>query len=181
LISNARIYSAKSIADYMKSKGIPCTSNTVQKWIGYLAEAYIIDQVNRYSRKAKKELEQSHKIYNCDVALNSIRCSDNRYDITHNYENVVYNELLYMGYSVTVYDNNGREIDFLAEKGNMRYFVQAAYSVAEDQTYQREISAFSGTEQKDKRILITTDDIDYSTSNITHIKFKDFLTLDKLS
>lgn len=181
LISNARIYSAKSIADYMKSKGIPCTSNTVQKWISYLSEAYIIDQVNRYSRRAKKELEQSHKIYNCDVALNSIRCEDKRYDLTHNLENIVYNELLYMGYNVTVYDNNGREIDFLAEKDNLRYYVQVAYSVAEDKTYRREMSAFNGTDQMDKRILITNDDIDYSTSNVMHIRFKDFLKMDDLS
>ena len=158
LISNARIYSAKSIADYMKSNGIPCTSNTVQKWIGYLSEAYIIDQANRYSRRAKKELEQSHKLYNCDVAM----------------------ELLYMGYNVSVYDNNGREIDFLAEKGNLRYYVQVAYSVTEDKAYKREMSAFTGIAQEDKRILITNDDIDYSTSNVKHIKLKDFLMMDEL-
>ena len=180
LISNARIYSAKSITDYMKSKGIICSTNTVQKWIGYLSEAYIIDQAKRYSRKAKKELEQSHKLYNCDVALNSIRCSNNRYDLTHNMENIVYNELVYMGYDVTVYDNNGREIDFLAEKGNRRYYIQVAYSVAEDKTYQREMSAFSRTNQLDRRILITNDDIDYSTSNVEHIRLKEFLLLTSL-
>ena len=180
LISNARIYSAKSITDYMKSKGIICSTNTVQKWIGYLSEAYIIDQAKRYSRKAKKELEQSHKLYNCDVALNSIRCSNNRYDLTHNMENIVYNELVYMGYDVTVYDNNGREIDFLAEKGNRRYYIQVAYSVAEDKTYQREMSAFFGTNQLDRKILITNDDIDYSTSNVEHIRLKEFLLLTSL-
>ena len=180
LISNARIYSAKSITDYMKSKGIICSTNTVQKWIGYLSEAYIIDQAKRYSRKAKKELEQSHKLYDCDVSLNSIRCSNNRYDLTHNTENIVYNELVYMGYDVTVYDNNGREIDFLAEKGNHRYYIQVAYSVAEEKTYQREMTAFSGTNQLDRRILITNDDIDYSTSNVEHISLKDFLLLTSL-
>jgi len=180
LISNARIYSAKSIADYMKSQGIPCTSNTVQKWIGYLSEAYIIDQANRFSRRAKKKLEQSHKLYNCDVALNSIRCEDKRFDLTHNLENIVYNELLYMGYSVSVYDNNGREIDFLAEKSNLRYYVQVAYSVTEDKAYKREMSAFNGIAQEDKRIIITNDDIDYSTSNVKHIKLKDFLLMDEL-
>lgn len=180
LISNAQIYSAKSIADYMKTKGISCTSNTIQKWIMYLSEAYIIDQVKRFSRKAKKELEQSHKLYNCDVALNSLRCGNNRYDISHNMENIIYNELIYMGYEVSVYDNNGREIDFVAEKENLRYFVQVAYSVAEDKAYQREISAFSGLDQIDKKILITNDDFDYSTSNVEHIRLKDFLIKNKL-
>ena len=180
LISNSRIYSAKAISDYMKGNNISCTSNTVQKWIFYLDEAYIIDQVDRYSQKAKKVLENSHKLYNCDVAMNSIRCTNNRYDITHNLENIVYNELIYMGYKVSVYDNNGREIDFLAENGNYRYFIQVAYSVAEDKTYQREMSAFKALNQIDTKILITNDDIDYSTSNVKHIKLKDFLLMDTL-
>ncbi|SKB84553.1 hypothetical protein SAMN06296386_106167 [Lachnospiraceae bacterium] len=180
LISNSRIYSAKSIADYMKGNNTQCTSNTVQKWIYYLSEAYIIDQADRYSKKAKKFLESSHKLYNCDVALNTIRCLNNRYDITHNLENVIYNELIYMGYKISVYDNNGREIDFLAEKGNYRYFIQVAYSVAEEKAYQREMSAFNGLNQIDKKILITNDDIDYSTSNVTHLKLKDFLLLNNL-
>lgn len=180
LISNARIYSAKAIADYMKGNNTACTSNTVQKWISYLDEAYIIDQADRYSKKAKKVLENSRKLYNCDVALNSIRCPNNRYDITHNLENIVYNELIYMGYKVSVYDNNGREIDFLAEKGNYRYYIQVAYSVTEEKTYQREMSAFSGLNQLDTKILITNDDIDYSTSNVKHIKLKDFLMMDTL-
>ncbi len=180
LISNARIYSAKSIADYMNSNNNHCTSNTVQKWIYYLCEAYIIDQAERYSKKAKKKLENSHKLYNCDIALNSIRCINNRFDLTHNLENIVYNELLYMGYEISVYDNNGREIDFLAEKGNLRYYIQVAYSVAEDKAYDREMSAFKGLNQVDTKILITNDDIDYSTSNVKHIKLKDFLLMNSL-
>ena len=181
LVSNARILSAKSVADYMKGNHIPCTSNTVQKWIYYLSEAYVVDQVARYSKKAKKFLENSHKTYNCDVALNSIRCPDNRFDLTHNLENIVYHELIYMGYHVSVYDNNGREIDFLAEMGNYRYYIQVAYSVAEDKTYQREMSAFNGLSQIDTKILITNDDIDYSTSNVKHIKLKDFLLIRNLN
>ena len=55
--------------------------------------------------------------------------------------------IIYMGYKVTVYDNLGREIDFLAEKGNYRYYIQVAYSVAEEKTYQREMSAFNGLSQ----------------------------------
>ncbi len=180
LISNARIYSARAIAEHMKKSGIVCSVNTVQKWIEYLEEAYIIDQAKRYSGKAKKELEQSHKLYDCDVALNSIRCSNSRYDLSHNLENIVYNELIFMGYNVEVYDNKGREIDFLAQKNNLSYYIQVSYSVAEDATYQREMSAFSGISQNHKKILITNDELDYSTSNVTHIRLKDFLTMKDL-
>jgi len=137
---------------------------------------YIIDGVSRYSKKAKKELEQSRKIYNCDAALNSIRCRDNRYDLTHNLENIVYNELMFRGFSVTVYDNNGREIDFLAEKDRKKYFIQVAYSVVEDKAWQREFGAFSGISAIHRKIIITNDDIDFSTSAVEHIKLSAFLT-----
>ena len=180
LISNARIYSAKSIADYMNAHGVKCTANTVQKWISYLSQAYIIDQIARFSKKAKKELEQSQKLYDCDVALNSIRCMNGRFDLTHNLENIVCNELLYRKYSVTVYDNNGREIDFLAEKNGKRYFVQVAYSVQDEKAYEREFSAFKSLSQIDKKIIITNDELDYSTSNVEHIKLKDFLLAEDL-
>ena len=176
LLSNSRIYSANSISDHMAGNGISVTPNTVQKWISYLESAYIIDEVPRYSKKAKKELEQSRKIYNCDVALNSIRCRDGRYDLTHNLENIVYNELVFRGFSVTVYDNNGREIDFLAEKDQKKYFIQVAYSVVEDKAWQREFGAFSGIPATDRKIVITNDDIDYSTSAVEHIRLSEFLT-----
>lgn len=175
LISNGRLYSAKSISDHMKGNGIDVTPNTVQKWIGYLRSAYVIDEVTRYSRKAKKELEQSHKVYNCDVSLNSIRCTDGRFDLTHNLENIVYNELMFRGYSVSVFDNNGHEIDFLAEKDMKKTYIQVAYSVIDDKTWKREFGAFSGIPTYDRKVIITNDDVDYSTSAIEHIRLTDFL------
>ena len=181
LISNARIYSANSIADHLCAGGIHISSNTVQKWVGYLSEAYIIDQIPRFSQKAKKELEQSKKLYNCDVALNSIRYTGNRYDISHNMENVVYNELVYMGYELSVFDNNGKEIDFLAEKDGKKYYIQVAYSVVEEKAYNREFGAFGAIGQTDRRIVITNDDIDYSTSGVEHIKLSDFLLMNDLT
>lgn len=175
LISNGRLYSAKSISDHMKGNGIDITPNTVQKWIGYLTSAYVIDEVARYSKKAKKELEQSRKIYDCDVALNSIRCNDGRFDLTHNLENIVYNELVYRGYSVSVFDNNGHEIDFLAEKDMKKTYIQVAYSVVEDKTWKREFGAFAGIPTYDRKIIITNDEVDYSTSAVDHIRLEDFL------
>ena len=68
---------------------------------------------------------------------------DNRYDLTHNFENVIYNELLYMGYSLQVYHDGSHEIDFVARKGNKQYYIQVAYSVAEEKTYEREFGAFA--------------------------------------
>ena len=180
LRSNSRIISAKSIHTYIKEKHENCSLNTIIKYLGYLEEAYIIETVKQYSTKTKSELAYYLKIYNEDVSSNSIRCMDNRYDLTHNLENIVYNELIYMGYDIYVFNNNGKEIDFLAQKENKKYYIQVAYSVAEDKAYNREFSAFANIDNLSQKIIITNDDIDYSTSTVRHIKLKDFLLMESL-
>ena len=180
LRSNARIYSAKSIKDFINNFHSECSLNTIIKYLEYLEEAYIIESINQYSTKTKRELTYFKKVYNQDVAFNSIRCPDNKFDITHNLENVVYNELLYMGYKLFVYDNKGKEIDFLAQKGNKKYLIQVAYSIIEEKTYKREFDAFKDTDNLIQKIIITNDDIDYSTSIVKHIKLKDFLLMNEL-
>lgn len=180
LVSNARIFSAKSISDYMKGQNVSVSVPTVIKYLGYLKEAYVIQDVPLYSPKAKAKLDYYHKLYDEDVSLNSIRASGGRYDITHNLENVVLSELIYMGYEISVYNNRGREIDFRAVKGGKEYLIQVAYSVAEEKTYEREFSAFAGVDNTVKKIIITNDDIDYSTSTVYHYRLRDFLLMDEL-
>lgn len=181
LRSNSRVISANSIREYIRNEHTDCSVNTIMKYLSYLEEAYIIEAVKPYSPKTKKELSYYMKIYNADVCFNSIRCMDNRFDLTHNLENIVYNELLYKGYTVYVFQNNGREIDFLAVKGNMKYYLQVAYSVAEDKAYQREFSVFENLDNLTQKIIVTNDEIDYSTSTVKHIKLLDFLMMNDLT
>ncbi len=180
LRSNSRIFSAKSIYDYIKKEHESCSVNTIMKYLSYLEEAYIIETVKQYFTRIQKELSFYAKIYDADLAFNSLRCMDNRFDLTHNLENIIYNELIYMGYDISVYNNLGREIDFLAQKGNKKYFVQVAYSVADDKAYTREFEAFKSIDNLSQKILITNDDINYSTSVVRHIKLKDFLLMNSL-
>lgn len=180
LVSNARIFSAKSISDYMKGQNISISVPTVIKYLGYLKEAYVIEGIPLYSPKAKAKLNYYYKFYDEDVSLNSIRISGSRYDLTHNLENIVLNELLYLGYEVSVYSNKGRAIDFRAVRDGKQYLVQVAYSVAEDKAYDREFSAFAGIDNTVKKIIITNDDIDYSTSTVYHYKLRDFLLMNEL-
>ena len=180
LVSNARVFSAKSIADYMKGQNIPVSVPTVIKYLEYLKEAYVIEDIPLYSPKAKAKLNYYYKLYDEDVSLNSIRVSGNRYDLTHNLENIVLNELIYLGCEVTVYNNKGREIDFRAIRDGKLYLIQAAYSIAEEKAYDREFSAFAGIDNTMKKIIITNDDIDYSTSTVYHYKLRDFLLMDEL-
>lgn len=180
LISNARIFSAKSIADFMKSQNVSISVPTIIKYLGYLKEAYVIEEVSLYSPKAKSKLNYYCKLYDEDVSMNSIRISGNRYDLTHNMENIVLNELIFMGYEVSVYSHKNREIDFRAVRDGKVYLVQVAYSVAEDKAYDREFSAFSDIDNTMKKIIITNDDVDYSTSTVFHYRLRDFLEMDEL-
>ena len=180
LRSNSRIVSANSIHEYIKREHADCSVNTIMKYLGYLEEAYIIESVKPYSTKTKKELSYYTKVYNEDVSLNSIRCLNNRYDLSHNLEKIVFLELIYMGYDLFVFNNSGKEIDFLAAKDGLQYYVQVALSVAEDKAYEREFGAFKNIDNLSQKIRITNDDIDYSTSVVKHIKLKDFLLMTNL-
>lgn len=180
LISNARIFSSNSIFNYLKGQKIDCSINTVMKFLNYLEEAYVIRKIPQYSTKAKKQLEFYAKLYDEDVAFNSIRQMSGRIDLTHNLENVVYNELIFMKYKVSVFNVNGKEIDFLASKNGREYLIQVAYSVAEEQTYEREFAPFALLDNSRKKILITNDENDFSTSTVQHLKLKDFLMMNDL-
>lgn len=178
--SNSKIISAKSIKDYIKHTHETCSVNTIIKYIEYLEEAYIIEKIRPYSTKKKETLKYYFKVYNEDVMFNSLRVVDNRYDLTHNLENVIYNELIYMGYNINVYNDSEYEIDFLAQKDGKKYYIQVAYSVEDSKAYDREFKPFSKLDNSCKKILITNDELDYSTSVVTHIKLKDFLLMEDL-
>lgn len=180
LRSNARVFSVKSIKDYIKQYNATCSINTIQKYLSYLENAYIISSVKQYSTKIKRELAFYEKLYNQDVAFNSIYVNDGRFDLTHNLENIIYNELEYMGYDLSVYVFNGKEVDFRATKDGKTYYIQVAYSVVDDKAYQREFEAFKLMDNSCEKILITNDDTDYSTSTVRHIQLKDFLLMESL-
>ena len=180
LRNNSRILSARSIHKAMLNQGIECSSNTILNYAHYLKEAYVIEEIGQYSTKVKRELNYRPKVYNADVCFNSLKVDNRRFDLDHNLENIVYNELLYMGYALKVYDNKGKEIDFIATKNGKTYFVQVAYSVVDDKAHAREFGAFADIDNNNQKILITNDIVDYSTSVIRHIKFEDFLLMEEL-
>lgn len=175
LRSNARIFSARSIEAYLKNEHVDGSINTIIKYLGYLEEAYIIERIKPYSSKTKMELSYFFKLYDADVSFNSIRVEDGRYDLTHNFENIVYNELVYRGYEMKVYNDERGEVDFVAMKDGKKYYVQVAYSVAEEKAYNREMGSLLDLDNDAEKILITNDEIDYSTSVVKHIRFKEFL------
>lgn len=180
LRNNSRILSSRSIHKYLSGQGIECSSNTILGYMYYLKEAYVIEELPRYLTKAKRELNFNPKVYNSDVCFNSLKVDNRRYDLDHNLENIVYNELLYMGYELKVFNNNGKEIDFLAIKNGKTFLIQVAYSVVDEKAYNREFGAFADLDNTNQKVLITNDVVDYSSSTVRHIKLEDFLMMDEL-
>jgi hypothetical protein len=85
-----------------------------------------------------------------------------------------------MGYEVSVFTKGNQEIDFLAINDGKEYLIQVAYSIAEDSTYDREFALFNTLDQSRKKIIITNDDVDYSTSTVEHISLSRFLSMTNL-
>lgn len=180
LRNNSRILSARSIHKYLKGQGIECSSNTILGYMHYLEEAFVVEELPQYSTKVKRELNFNPKLYNADVCFNSLKVDNKRYDLDHNLENIVYNELLYMGYELRVFENKGKEIDFIATKDGKTYMIQVAFSVVDEKAYSREFEAFKDLDNLNQKIIITNDEIDYSTSTVKHIRLKDFLKKEEL-
>lgn len=180
LVSNSRILSINSISNYLKNEEIDLSLNSIIKYVDYLKEAFVINHIPQFSTKAKRKLRYYEKIYDEDVSFNSIRVLDQRFDYTHNLENIVYNELLYMGYNLQVYKVDEYEIDFLAVKDFKKYLIQVAYSIVDQGTYEREMRPFALLDNSMKKIIITNDEADFSTSTVIHLKLKDFLRMDDL-
>ena len=180
LKNNSRVFSSKSVFDYIRNEQLKCSVNTILKYLKYLEEAYLIDKIEQYSTKAKRDLIYYSKVYLCDVGFNSISRTEGVYDLEHNLENIVYNELKYMGYDVKTYKLNEKEVDFRAVKNGKTYYIQVSYMASNPQTYEREFSAFKSLDNNNQKIIITLDPVDLSTSVIKHIKFEDFLKLKEL-
>jgi len=177
LCSNSRIFSANSVMKFLKGQGLSASVNTIMKYLQYMEDAFIIRTIPQYETKARRELRFFSKVYDEDVSFNTIRQSERRWDLTHNLENVVYNELVYRGYELSVFRCDSQEIDFYAVKNGKKYLVQVAYSIADEDTYKREFALFNKIDHSCRKIIITTDDIDYSTSTVRHLSLRNFLQM----
>lgn len=152
LRSNSGIISARSINKAINQECENVSLSTILKYIEYLKNSYIISEISKYDTKVKRELSYYYKVYDTDVCFNSLNCQNNRYDIDHNLENIVYNELIYRGYKLkTFVTSNNKEIDFYATKDGKEYYIQVAYSVVDEKAYSREMSAFEGISTTIKR------------------------------
>ncbi len=143
--------------------------NTIIKYLDFLIQSFILYAAPRYDIKGKELLTTNEKYYVIDLGLRNITAT-NKYDadLGHKLENVVYFELFRRGGKVYVGKNKDKEIDFVVQKSNNeREYYQVAYTVNDEKTLQREISAFKRINDNYPKYLLT---LDYDKANIDGIQ-----------
>ena len=161
------------IADTFKSvKKLNITDDTVAKYLGYFMDAYLISKARRYDIKGRKYIGSPFKYYYTDIGLRNARLNFRQTEENHIMENIIYNELIYRGYSVDVgaveynySDGTGSnkktrlEVDFVANEGSKRYYIQSALTVGEEEKRLQEVRPFARIPDSFKKIVVVKDDI----------------------
>ncbi len=156
--NSGKIFSANSIAKYLKGRSMAVSANTVSEYMDALCETYMIDRVKRYDIKGKNVFEQQDKYYFEDLGLRNYLCRDKRsLDIEKVLEGAVYLKLKRSGYDVYVGQLNGKEIDFVARRGDELIYVQVALQVSEEETYEREFGNLKLINDNYPKYVVTMD------------------------
>lgn len=176
--NNGKLFSANSIAKYMKGKDNAVSSNTVAEYMDTLCATYMIDKVKRYDIKGKRLFEQQDKYYFEDLGLRNYLCRDKRLvDMEKVLENAVYLKLKQEGYDVYVGQLDGKEIDFVARRGEDTIYYQVALRISNEETYEREFGNLKLIRDNYPKYVITMDNISsmINDGGIKVIHAKDFL------
>lgn len=170
-----------------KNKSI--SQNTIEKYLDYLQDSFLIDQAVRYDIKGRKYITTPQKYYFTDVGLRNARINFRQQEENHIMENVIYNELLIRGFAVDVgvvevsVSENGKpvrkqlEVDFVANKGSLRYYIQSAWDLPNREKIEQEQQSFMAIGDSFKKILIQKDDVLpwYNEQGVLIIGLLDFL------
>lgn len=164
--------------------------NTIRQYIEHLEDAFIINKANRYNVKGRKYIGTPLKYYFEDVGLRNARLGFRQVEETHLMENIIYNELRSRGYTVDVgvvekrgTDENGKEyknqleIDFVANLGSKRYYIQSAFSMPTEEKRIQEKASLVNVNDSFKKIIVVKDVVNVTRDEdgITTMNIYDFL------
>lgn len=147
-------------------KNVSLSAPTINNYINYMEEAFIVSKAKKYNVKGKKYIDTPYKIYFEDVGLRNARLNFRQIEETHLMKNIIYNELRYRGYNVDVgiidirenvngsYERRQLEIDFVANQGNKRYYIQSAFDIPNEDKMKQETKSFDKTNDSFKKIII---------------------------
>lgn len=174
-----KLISATNISKYMKSVGESISPSVVINYLDMLAGAYLLHKVNRYDLHGKRIFENTEKYYFEDNGIrNAIIGGSRSSDIEKVLENIVYQQLVRMGYSVYVGQLQAGEIDFVCSKPNgERAYVQVAYLIANEETRQREFGNLKAIRDNYPKYVISMSPlVRYNDEDgIAHLHLRHFL------
>lgn len=186
------LLNSQKIADTYKSvKHENIDKETVERYLQFFIDAFIIREATRYDVKGRKEIGATRKYYFTDVGLRNARINFAFGDEGKILENIIYNELVFNGYSVNIgtyekveKDKDGKsikvnyEIDFLATKKNRSYYVQVSDNINNEKTRNREIKPYISLNDQIQKIIVVNKPIDETRdeNGFTIIGAFDFMT-----
>lgn len=172
-----QIFTAKKIADYLKSQRINSSVSGVQTYVDYVAQAYIVNRSRRWDIEGKRFFEIGEKIFFEDLGIRNSIIGYRPNDIGGLMENVVYNHLVAGGYDVRIgVLPKGREVDFIAEKNAECRYIQVAVNVTDDATAAREFGNLAGIPDNYEKTVVTLhDSAPNSYNGIRMMSLREFL------
>lgn len=176
--NNGKPLSATGIQNYTASNESEVSKNLILKYMKAIDEAYLATAVSRYNIHGKKLLETNDKFYFGDVGIRNFITGGRRADdIEKIVENLVYQQMVRLGYEVKIGQLYSTEIDFVGTKGDDVVYVQAAYLITEEKTFNREFgNLMSIKDNYPKYVISMTPYMESSKwEGIIHIPFVEFL------
>lgn len=157
---------------YCSSKKSNCSHKTISAYIKYLEEAFLVSESARYDIKGRKYIGTNKKYYFVDVGLRNVRLGFRQQEPTHLMENIIYNELKTRGFKVDVgnIERNEKnkegisvrkqlEVDFVANRGNERYYIQSAYRLENEEKWIQEKRSLMQVRDSFRKFIIVRDNI----------------------
>lgn len=181
---------SKKLSDTFKSvKQVSLHPDTINNYLEYFVDSYLISQSKRYDIKGKKYINTPSKYYFTDIGLRNARLNFRQFEETHIMENVIYNELKIMGFNVDVgvvdyrKDIDGKsvrvqaEVDFVCNKADRRYYIQSAFSIPDREKMLQEQNSLTRINDSFKKIIIVKDAIKthYNDDGVLILNLFDFL------
>ena len=151
-------FSAKSIADYLKSERRSLDNETVYSYLDKMEKAYLLHRCSRYDLQGKEILKTQEKFYLADVALRYSVLGYNTDSVASSLENIVYLELCRRGYTVNVGKTGDGEIDFVAARQNEKVYVQITQEIRSEKTEKREYDRLLEIHDNYPKYVLTTDE-----------------------
>lgn len=172
LVNNAsNLLSISNITNYFKSNGRKTSYDTVAAYIGYIEDAYLVHRAERYNIRGKETIAGNCKYYINDLSFNNYLYQGFGYGAGYQLENLIYIELIRQGFDVYVGSIKGKEVDFVAIKGDRTIYVQVTLMLVDKQTIEREYSALEAIDDSYEKMVVSLDSTTlFSRGGIRHIQ-----------